>query len=260
MEDEIQEISEVHQEQENTVKLNEGGENNVSENVNEVETTPEKTEGEENKPKEEETNEREDDEPSDKDIDKEETDEVNLADIKEAEKAKEVLETKGFDYAQLQEEYNMSGEISRETRVKLTEVGITDEILDNYIEGQKAKVEKELDSISECIGGREQFNNVIKWAGENLEQAEIESINAVRDVNVMKIILKDLKERMEDKEGITPEYTKGEGGKPKADIFESQAQMMEAIRDKKYQKDTAYRQKIMTKIQASREAGIDLGI
>ena len=77
----------------------------------------------------------------------------------------------------------------------------------------------------------------------------------------MKVYLKDLKNRMEEKEGKVPETTlNGDGGKPTVELFESQAQMFEAIRDPRYKVDEAYRAKVMKKIQASREAGIDLGI
>jgi len=186
--------------------------------------------------------------------------EVNLSEVQEPEQAKEILQDKGFDYAKLQEEFNQKGEISAETRENLAKSGITDEIIDNYIEGQKAKAEKEIDEISSDIGGKDGFKTVIEWAGKNLEQAEINSINAVRDKNVMKIILKDLKNRMDEKEGVTPEYTKGDGGKTAAVVFESKAQMIEAIKDPKYKKDEAYRLQVMKKVAASREAGIDLGI
>ena len=76
----------------------------------------------------------------------------------------------------------------------------------------------------------------------------------------VRMILKDLKARMEDKEGITPDYTKGDGSKPAVDVYRSQAEMFEAISNPKYQKDEAYRLDVQKKIAASREAGIDLGI
>ncbi len=203
---------------------------------------------------------------------KEQKDEEEPQEDKEeitADKAKEtsiddatnVLKDKGFDYVELQKEYNEKGEITKETREKLAKVGITDEILDNYIEGQKARVERELDELSECIGGRKVMNEVIQWAANNISDEEKASINNITDANVMRIVLKDLKNRMEEKEGKVPEnQITGEGGKPPVELFESQAQMFEAIKDPRYKKDEAYRAKVMKKIQASREAGIDLGI
>lgn len=176
------------------------------------------------------------------------------------EQAQEVLQTKGFDYAELQKEFIETGEISDSTRKQLAEVGITGELVDNFIEGQIAKAEQEKNEIAECIGGRETFDNVIKWASENLSEAEIKSINGITDKSVIQIILKDLKNRMEEKEGITPNYTQGEGGKPAKDIFRSQAEMFEAISNPKYRVDEAYRADVQRKVTASREAGIDLGI
>lgn len=176
------------------------------------------------------------------------------------EQAQEVLQTKGFDYAELQKEFIETGKISDSTRKQLAEVGITGELVDNFIEGQIAKAEQEKNEIAECIGGRDNFDNVIKWASENLSEAEIKSINGITDKSIIQIILKDLKNRMEEKEGITPNYTNGEGGKPAKDIYRSQAEMFEAISNPKYRLDEAYRADVQRKVTASREAGIDLGI
>lgn len=190
----------------------------------------------------------------------ESVEETDYSKVEDSEEAAKILETKGFDYAALSKEYNDTGAISKETRAKLAEVGITDEIIDNFISGQEAKAEVERNEMAECIGGRQVFDDVLKWASTNISAEEIASINQVRDKNIIKIILKDLKARMEDKEGITPDYTKGEGGKPAVEVYRSQAEMFEAIANPKYQKDEAYREDVKKKIAASREAGIDLGI
>ena len=187
----------------------------------------------------------------------EQTEETDYSKVEDSEEAAKILETKGFDYAALSKEYNETGKISKETRA---EVGITDEVIDNFISGQEAKAEVERNQMAECIGGRQVFDEVLKWAAVNIPADEIASINQVRDKNIIKIILKDLKARMEDKEGITPDYTKGDGSKPAVEVYRSQAEMFEAISNPKYQKDEAYREDVKKKIAASREAGIDLGI
>ena len=176
------------------------------------------------------------------------------------EQAQEVLQTKGFDYVALQKEYLETGNISETTRKHLSEVGITSELVDNFIEGQIAKAEQERNELATCVGGRENFDNIIKWASENLSETEIKSINGITDKSVITIILKDLKNRMEEKEGITPNYTNGEAGKVAKDIFRSQAEMFEAISNPKYRVDEAYRADVQRKVTASREAGVDLGI
>lgn len=193
---------------------------------------------------------KEDDKPQEKD----------LTTIKTEEEAKAVLEAKGFDYKELLAEYEEKGDLTKETREKLSKIGITGEILDNYIEGQHALAESERNELAECIGGRATYDEVLKWCGENLEEDEIASLNEITDKYVLKRVLRDLKNTMEEKEGKMPEYTKGEGGKAGKDIYHSQAEMFEDIKNPKYKKDEYYRANVQKKITASREAGIDLGI
>lgn len=177
------------------------------------------------------------------------------------EEAEVVLNSKGFDFKTLTEEYkNNNGDLKPETKEALAKVGITEEVFQNYIAGQRALAEKELDTLSECIGGREELDTVIQWAGKNLKKKEIQSINAIKDTSILKIILKDLKGRMESKEGKTPEYTTGTGVKTTEKVFESKAQMIEAIKDPRYTKDEAYRAEVTKKIAASRAAGKNIGV
>lgn len=189
-----------------------------------------------------------------------ESNEEVVTPVTSQEDVSEVLQTKGFDYAELQKEFLQTGEISKNTRSRLAEVGITEELVDNYISGQKAKAEQEKNEIASCVGGREKFENIVKWAADNLPKEEIESINQVTDKAIIQIILKDLEKRMEEIEGVIPNYSKGESGVPAKDIFRSQAEMFEAINNPKYRKDEAYRLDVQRKVTASREAGIDLGI
>lgn len=236
---------------------------NTDSNSQEVITTPEITDSEQTQVSEENVNKEETSLEQNEEVKAEETTEAkeeevvetDLTEINEPEKATEVLKDKGFDYSKLQDEYNQTGAISEETRAKLAEGGISGELIDNFIEGRKAVVEKELDEMSTVVGGREQMQTIIDWAGKNLTPAEAESINAIRDKNVIKIILKDLKSRMEEAEGIVPEYVKGGGNHVSESLYESMAQMEEAIRDPRYHKDEAYRNKVKKIIDASVGAG-----
>lgn len=246
------------EENQNTENVSEA--NNTAENTSEN-TTPETTE--------EQTQDTsgEDEDTSDKSDDGEAedtTEDTDLKNVESSEKAAEILTTKGFKYEDLQKEFDEHGDITPETREKLKAAGFDKEIVDNFIEGQKARFEvvKEAvkNELSKTVGGRETYEKIIDWAAKNLSKDEIASINEVKDKNIMRIILKDLKNQMEDKEGKTPDYTKGTTGSSAEDVYESQAQMFEAIRNPKYRTDEAYRAKVMKKIQASREAGKNLGI
>jgi len=197
-----------------------------------------------------EANGKEDGKPSE-DIDYSQKDESEVADA---------LKGVGFDYESLCQEYATTGGIGEKTRAELAKVGITNAIIDNYIVGMKAKAEQDYNEVAEVVGGREKFNEIIDWAAHNCSPEEINYINSVTNKFGVKSILRDLKDRMEEKEGKNPEYQKGSGDKPSVEMFNSQAEMFDAIKDPKYKKDEYYRSLVQKKIAASREAGVDLGI
>lgn len=187
-----------------------------------------------------------------------ETEKTNdYSDVNTAEQASAVLESKGFDYEALTEEFQANGDLLPETRAKLAEQGITGEILDTYIEGQKAIIQRHMEDISTVVGGMEQMAAVVEWAKNNLSAEEKKSIDAVHDPAVIKIILKDLENRMNDSEGYVPQaQLQGGAGEIRGNYFESMAEVEEAINDPRYSKDPVYRAKVAQKLTASREAGV----
>lgn len=213
------------------------------------ETPPPTTEEEENKESTKENDKQQGDEVNPDDVDLDNPDEVSQA-----------LDKKGIDYNALTDEYMANKKLSEETFKKLETAGIPREMAENYIKGYEARVEIERNELAEVVGGREKFNELITWCTNNLETDEIISLNAIRDKFQLQATLKGLKVRMEEKEGINPNYQKGDGDKNTMTGYRSQAEMFEAIKDPKYQKDPAYRADVQKKIAASREAGIDLGI
>jgi len=181
----------------------------------------------------------------------------NYSAVNTAEEASQVLESKGFDYDALTEEFQANGDLLPETRAKLAKQGITGEILDSYIEGQKAIVQRHMEDISTVVGGMEQMATVIEWAKVNLSEEEKKSIDAIHDPAVIKIILKDLENRMKDSEGYVPQaQLQGGAGESAGNYFESMAEVEDAINDPRYSKDPVYRAKIAQKISASRVAGV----
>ena len=186
-----------------------------------------------------------------------ETTDVNYTQVETVEKATEVLESKGFDYDSLTEEFQANGDLLPETRQKLEAQGIPAHMVDSYIEGQKAIVQRTMEDIASTVGGMENMASIVDWAKANLSEAEKKSIDAVHDPAVIKILLKDLERRMKDNEGYVPQQTlQGGAGEVQGNYFESMAEVEEAINDPRYSKDPVYRDKVAKKLTASREAGI----
>lgn len=191
-------------------------------------------------------------------VETKETEKTNdYSDVNTAEQASAVLESKGFDYEALTEEFQANGDLLPETRTKLAAQGISGEILDTYIEGQKAIIQRHMEDISTVVGDMEQMAAVVEWAKNNLSAEEKKSIDAVHDPAVIKIILKDLENRMNDSEGYVPQaQLQGGAGEIRGNYFESMAEVEEAINDPRYSKDPVYRAKVAQKLTASREAGV----
>ena len=173
------------------------------------------------------------------------------------EKAAEVLKKGDFDYLELQKEFNEKGDLTKETREKLAEAGITGEMVDNFIAGQKARLQQQINEVAESVGGMQNLGAIYQWASKNIDPVEFEAINKINDVNVLKIVMRDLKRNMEEKEGILPRYTRGEGTKVSTDnLYESRHQVMEDMKNPLYQKDESFRAKVAQKLRASVEAGV----
>jgi len=168
----------------------------------------------------------------------------------------EMLNHKGFDLNKLQSEFDENGDITEETRKELEKVGITKEILDSYIEGRWAIVERQMDEIANSIGGKDTFDSVINWARANLSEEEKAVYSNIHDPALIKIAVRDLKNRMEGSDGVIPQQITGSESASSGDYFQSMAEIEEAINNPKYAKDEVYRQKVAQKITASREAGM----
>lgn len=185
------------------------------------------------------------------------TEPVQKETIDTEEKATELLESKGFDYDALTKEFQANGDLLPETRTKLEKQGITGEILDAYIEGQKAIIQRQMEDIATVVGGMDNMESIVEWAKTSLSDDEKRSIEAVHDPAVIKIILKDLEKRMNEDEGyVPPQQLQGGAGVSLDSYYESMAEVEEAINDPRYSKDPVYRAKVANKISASREAGV----
>lgn len=128
------------------------------------------------------------------------------------------MKDKGLDYNELLQEYADKGDLTSETREKLAQVGFNEEFVNDFIEGKKAlvaqQIAKEQSELAEYVGGKENFDNIIKWAAENISQEEKEQISTVRNMTAQKLILDGLKARMETKEGKLPTFVQGGGQTP----------------------------------------------
>lgn len=160
------------------------------------------------------------------------------------------------DLEALAKEYVESGGLSEKTYEDYKAKGFSKEVVDTYIEGRKAQVAAYNNSLAESVGGTEAVNKVFEWAAEALSDTEKAAVNkalASFDADQAKLVLAGLKARYEGAVGREPALVQGHAAPTTATIkpYESNAQMVEDMRNPKYHTDPAFRKMVERRIAAS---------
>ena len=93
----------------------------------------------------------------------------------------------------------------------------------------------------------------MSWAAENFDQAEIEAFDGVVEsgnVGAINLALQALYYRYTEAEGMEGQLLQGKAAAP-VDGFRSQAEVVRAMSDPRYDRDPAYRAEIMQKLEQS---------
>lgn len=169
--------------------------------------------------------------------------------------AREAVQSAGLNFDGLVEEFVREGRLSDKSYADLEKAGIPRAIVDSYIEGQKAQAELTKQRVFSAIGGESEFQRLASWMRENLSEAELASYNRIADTGTeadLVFVLQGMKARMEQALGRPPARSlSAEAVVSDSDAFENVEQMLAAIRDPRYQKDSAYRARVMAKAQRS---------
>lgn len=154
------------------------------------------------------------------------------------------------DMAKFNTEFMEKGELSTETYESLAKSGIPKEMVDGYIEGQKALAAERDNAGFNLVGGKEAFDKIASWAKQSLPVSDREAFNkAVAGSDAeMKMAMMGLKAQYEASNGKEPSLAGGNAAPSGSSGYESTAQMTADMRDPRYKTDTAYRQKVANKL------------
>ena len=171
--------------------------------------------------------------------------------IPEVEKTAEQEETLTKFY----DEYATNNSLSEKSYEELsTKHGLSKELVDGYIQGQKAIGDQHTKAIHDLTGGSERYTELMDWAGKNLSEQEQATYNNMVDsgnVDQAKFAVQGLMSRAGvNYDAKQPELFEG-GDQIPNDSFESVSQVTEAMNDPRYDKDPAYRKKVTDKIARS---------
>lgn len=168
--------------------------------------------------------------------------------------AGKALSERGLDLTEFSNEFSEKGELSAESYEKLEKAGLTKDIVDQYIEGQKARASQYESTVKGEVGGDEKYGQMVEWAKGNLSAGEISAFNKAvssGDVEQARLAVLGLSTKYSKANGSEPQRTVGGGKASSGDVFESTAQLTEAMKDPRYKSDPAYRAAIQNKLARS---------
>ena len=152
-------------------------------------------------------------------------------------------------------EFAENGELSDKTFDALEAAGLPRSFVEAYINGQQAMSVQQASAIQESIGGQGNYEAMSEWAAENLAEAELDAFNSIVEgssVDAAKVAVKGLYSQFLAAGGKGPSLVQGStAGDSGAKPFGSAAQLTEAMRDKRYETDPAYREQIERRLAVS---------
>ena len=188
-------------------------------------------------------------------------------DEEEVTDTKDEPEEKGEAYSLIEsasDEYYQNGEtLSPETLEKFKGMSSQD-LVEGYMQMVKDNPQTnqpeidvttaEINKIQNSVGGETQYNNLVSWAGQNLPENEIKAFDdlvGTGNAAAIQLGVDALKSRYEAVNGYEGRRLTGKAADTSGDVFRSQAQLVEAMSDPRYDRDPAYRQDVVAKLERS---------
>ena len=162
-----------------------------------------------------------------------------------------------------EEYYANEGTLSKETIEKFSEMSSQD-LVNAYLEIQANNPqaptqgielsEAQVNSVQNAAGGEANYNRVIEWAASNLPDRQINAFDSVVDSGnpaAIGIAFQGLQSQYNEANGYEGRMLQGKPASSTGDVFRSQAELVAAMGDPRYDNDPAYRDDVVKKLDQS---------
>ena len=158
------------------------------------------------------------------------------------------------------------GQITDDMYKQLTDAGLSMASVDSYLAGRAAEMgytnqaetvdlsDKEISTIQNSVGGENEYNNLMSWANENLSKNQTDAFDSLVESGnstAIELAVRGLKAQYEEANGYEGRMLSGKPPKASMETFRSQAELVEAMSDSRYEDDPAYRQDLIEKLNRS---------
>ena len=162
------------------------------------------------------------------------------------------------------DEYFANGnKLSDETMAKFSSLS-TQDLIKAYMEVQKTQPQQpvqqaeitqdQINQIKNSAGGEAAYANIVNWAKSNLPKESVDAFDEVvstGSVQAIQLAVAGLKTEYNNANGIEGKMGTGKPAPNKGDVFRSQAELVRAMSDPRYDNDPAYRQDVVEKLDRS---------
>ena len=114
--------------------------------------------------------------------------------------------------------------------------------------------EAQANQLFQMVGGEKAYQSMINWAGQNLSKEEISMYDSVMgkgDPNAIFFAVQALNAKYNDATGSEGQMLSGKASREENAGYQSQAQLVEAMSDPRYDRDPAYRRSVLDKLANS---------
>ena len=164
------------------------------------------------------------------------------------------------------EYYANDGKLSPETLQKFQGMSSQD-LVNAYLEVTKSPdwqaqppeqvqdvTESQINEVKNFAGGEKEYQNMVQWAGQNLDAQSIKAFDEIiasGSLETIKFAVSGLKSQYLNAVGYEGKMVQGKAAPDRGDVFRSQAELVAAMNDRRYDNDPAYRQDVIEKLDRS---------
>tara|TARA_R100000278_G_scaffold87718_1_gene66987 strand:- start:157 stop:1002 length:846 start_codon:yes stop_codon:yes gene_type:complete len=164
-----------------------------------------------------------------------------------------------------EEYFNNDNKLSPETLEKFSSMSSKD-LVEAYMQVQSNLPQGDLldnagdisdatvNEIKNYAGGEKSYDNMVEWASNNLDEQSVEAFDSIINtgsVDAIKLAVNGLKAQYENANGYEGTMVTGKAPAQSKDVYRSQAELVAAMNDRRYDNDPAYRQDVIAKLERS---------
>ena len=161
------------------------------------------------------------------------------------------------------EYFDNGNKLSDETLAKFSSLSSQD-LIKAYMEVQATQPQQaappaeistaEINQIKNSAGGEQAYAQIVNWAKSNIPSEQLTAFNEVVNsgsVQAIQLAVSGLKAEYDNANGVEGRMVTGKAPTNKGDVFRSQAELVSAMSDRRYDNDPAYRQDVIEKLERS---------